>query len=783
MTVVLKPVHAYTTEDLDDPAAVSAALKARGVSLDAEEVVLLPQLLGRPPLWPEAVLFGILWSEHCSYKSTRHLLKRLPTVAPQVVIGPGEDAGVVALPAPCQDTVLVLAHESHNHPSQVLPVEGAATGVGGIVRDVACMGAEVVGVLDGLRMGDPRSGVHARDVVRGVVQGIADYGNALGVPNLGGDLWFDRRYTTNCLVNVMAAGVAPRDGVLRSRVPEGPGPWAVIIVGKPTDESGFGGAAFASEGLSGEDRREAVQLPDPFLKRVLNVAHREVFARVAARGIPVGFKDLGAGGVACATSEIAAAGGRGAVIELERLHRVERSLPPEVLLCAETQERYCWVVPESFAAELCDIYNREFALGEVFPGAAARDIGRAVDEDRYRVTWNGKTVIDCPVQAITTGRKAPRAATRRAPAAPRKARKPHVPPHEALLQLLSSLNLCSRDYLFRHYDSEVQGRTWLRPGEGDAVVIRPVPDRALGVAFALGGNPYWCEADPELGARHAVAEAARNVAAVGARPWALTDCLNFGPPEDPEVMGDFESTIEGLAVAATALGGSAARGAALPFVSGNVSLYNQAGPRSIPPTPIVMCAGVLKDASSASGLALTNRRDFLVMVGEPRDGLTGSAYLRDVLHENSGAPPALDLGGEARLQELAVLAAEGRWVEAAHDISDGGLIVAVAEMLLAGAPSLGLGADLELGPLETELPFALFCERPGIVFAVRPERAPRLFQAARERSLLAWPIGSVSPGGRLRVSGLGAEDLSWSRAEMEAARDLTLQHLWNEELE
>src|SRR4029450_3543112 len=235
-------------------------------------------------------------SEHCSHKSTRHLLKRLPTTAPQVLIGPGEDAGVVALPAPCEDLALVLAHESHNHPSQVLPVEGAATGVGGIVRDVGGMGAEVVGVLDALRFGDPALGVATRDVVRGVVRGIADYGNPLGVPNLGGDVWFDDAFDDNCLVNVMAGGLAPRAGILHSRVPEGPGPWVFVLVGKPTDESGFGGAAFASDELGEGDQRGAGQLPDPFLKRVLHVANAELFARIRARDIPAGFKDLGAGG-------------------------------------------------------------------------------------------------------------------------------------------------------------------------------------------------------------------------------------------------------------------------------------------------------------------------------------------------------------------------------------------------------------------------------------------------------------------------------------------------------
>jgi phosphoribosylformylglycinamidine synthase subunit PurL len=770
---------AWTAAEAADPAAVSAGLAARGVRLEPEEVTLLGALLGRPPRWPEAVLFGILWSEHCSYKSTRHLLGRLPTRAPQVILGPGEDAGVVALPAPCEDLALVLAHESHNHPSQVLPVEGAATGIGGIVRDVGCMGAEVVGVLDALRFGDPRGSAHARDVVRGVVQGIADYGNALGVPNLGGDAVFAPGFDDNCLVNVMAVGLAPRDGLLRSRVPEGEGPWAFVLVGKPTDESGFGGAAFASGELGG-DQRGAVQLPDPFLKRVLHVANAEAFRRVRERGVPAGFKDLGAGGAACATSELAAAGGRGAEIALERLHRVARPVPPEVLLCAETQERFCWVVPEGFAAELAALYNDEFALGSVYPGAGASVIGRVREEPRYRVTWHGVTLVDCAVEAITAGRRVERPARRRAPAARAKPADATADPRAALLALLGSLHLCSREYLFRHYDGEVQGRAWLRPGEGDAAVIRAHPDRPTGIAFAVGGNPFWCAGDPELGARHAVAEAARNVACVGARPWALTDCLNFGHPEDPAVMGDLEATLEGLAVAAEALGGLASRGAPLPYVSGNVSLYNQTGGRAVPPSPIVLCAGVLSNVARAVGQGVQRAGDFLVLVGEPRDELGGSAFLRDVLRGEAGGPPGLDLKREALLQDLAVAAAEGGWVRAAHDVSDGGLAVALAEMLLAAPAERGLGIEVDLGALETETSLALFSERPGIVFEVGPERAARLFQAARERTLLAWPIGAVGPVGGLRARA-ATGTVEWTRRDLEGAAALPLERLWTEE--
>ena len=347
---------------------------------------------------------------------------------------------------------------------------------------------------------------------------------------------------------------------------------------------------------------------------------------------------------------------------------------------------------------------------------------------------------------------------------------------------MGSEHLCSREYLYRHYDSEVQGRTWLRPGEGDACVIRVHPGRGMGLAFAVGGNPFWCASDPELGARHAVAEAARNVACAGGRPWALTDCLNFGSPAEPRVMGDLEATLEGLSVAAEALGGLAARGAPLPFVSGNVSLHNQTGERPIPPSPIVLCAGVLHEVDAAVSCALAEAGDFLVLVGEPREALTGSSYARTVLAGAAGAPPSLDLPREARLQELAVLASEGRWVRAAHDVSDGGLAVALAEMALAAPPARRLGLEVDLNVLEAPVAEALFSERPAIVFEVGPERAVRLFQAARERSLLAWPIGTVSDRPVVRMLLPDGASAEWAVSELAAAASAPLERLWNEDV-
>jgi phosphoribosylformylglycinamidine synthase subunit PurL len=441
-------------------------------------------------------------------------------------------------------------------------------------------------------------------------------------------------------------------------------------------------------------------------------------------------------------------------------------------------------VPEAFADELCAIYNHEFALGDIVPGAAARSIGRATDERRFIVTFAGETVIDCPVDAITSGRSVVRPARRRPPATAAAggpgARRPPVA--EALPGLLATFAGASREYLYRHYDSEVQGRTWLRPGEADAVVVRTRRERAPGLAFAVGGNPHWCAADPELGARHAVAAAARKVAVTGARPWALTDCLNFGDAEDPGVMGDLEAAIEGLAAAAAALGGMAAPGEPLPFVSGNVSLYNHAGGSSIPPSPIVMCAGVIEDVIRAVPLVLARLGDALVLVGEPRSTLAGSAFMREFAPGIAAGSPPLDLAREAALQRLAVASARDGGALAAHAVSTGGVLVAVVEMLLAGPPEAGLGAALRVAALGAPAACALFAEDPGIVFAAAPADALRMMRRAAEAGLGAWTIGEVTADSRLAVDA-GAESAAWDIAVLRAAGRQPLERLWNEDLD
>ena len=517
------------------PDQVRRALQELGLRLSADEAARMVELLRRDPTRVEATIFDTMWSEHCSYKSSRWVLKSfLPTESPDVILGPGEDAGVVRFGThEGVEYALVFAHESHNHPSQVVPVEGAATGIGGIVRDVACMGAEVVGVLDALRFGDPE-GPHAsgvREIVRGVVDGIWQYANPLGVPNLGGDIFFSRRFDENCLVNVVALGIVRADRVVRSRVPDAARnePYVLVLIGKPTDETGFGGASFASAILEADapEQRGHVQVPDPFLKRVLFEANRAALAWLFEQGAPFGFKDLGAGGIACASSELAAAGGFGMDVDLDRVPTPDRLLPAEVIACSETQERFAMVVPERLASRLLAIYNEEYALPLVYDGARAAIVGRVRTADRYRILRAGQPVCDATVEVITAGIEHRRSERPRQPGPPERAL-PEVRDHEALFRkLIGSPNLGSRDPILRYYDTEVQGRMVIRAGEADASVLAPIPGSPLGCAVAVAGNPWYVAADPYLGSAHAVAEALRNLAAVGARPLALTDCLNF----------------------------------------------------------------------------------------------------------------------------------------------------------------------------------------------------------------------------------------------------------------
>jgi phosphoribosylformylglycinamidine synthase len=721
-----------------DDGAIRAAVERHGLGFTTEEARSLARLLGRDPTVLEAHLFNTMWSEHCSYKSSKPTLKKyLPTEGRFVVLGPVEDAGVVEIGEHAGRVwAVAIGHESHNHPSQVVPYEGAATGIGGIVRDVYCMGADVFAVLDSLRFGDPAgpNAERCREILHGVVDGIAGYANPLGIPNVGGETTFHPGYDDNCLVNVICAGVMPVERLVHSAVPPEARsePYDLVLVGKGTDSSGFGGAAMASKILEEtEDNRSAVQVPDPFLKRVLRNATRAVLDRAAERGVPVGFKDLGAGGIACVASEIAHAGGVGVEIDLDRVHLQEEGIGPEVIACAETQERFGWAVPRPFTEEVLRIYNDEYELGRVSRGAAARVIGEFLPDDPVmRVRHGGEVVGEARTADITAGVVADR---RAAPPRDRSGAGEvefvggPAELRELALRVLASPNVSSKRELFSHYDQEVRGETYLRPGDADAGVSMPIEGSPIGVALSSDGNPRHGELDPYWGGANAVVEAVRNVVVTGGRPRALTDCLNFGNPEKPEVFRDFVESIRGMAEAARGLGvPELEEHEPLPFVSGNVSFYNESSSGSaVPPSPIVCCVGALPDATRAPGVRLRGAGNRVLLVGERRDELGGSEAALALGQVERGCVPTADFAVERRCARAVLRAIEAGRVLAGHDVSSGGLVTALAEMMLGARGRAERGLDVDLAALPGAGDFSrMFSETGAYLLEVAGDAIP-----------------------------------------------------------
>ncbi len=606
-----------------------------GLNLSGAEMLDIIETLGREPTVTEAYIFDVAWSEHCSYKSSRWALGRyLPTEASNVVLGPGEDAGIVRLFTDENGVgkCIALAHESHNHPSQVLPEEGAATGIGGIVRDVYCMGAEVVGVLDPLRFGDPagESGRRTRAIIRGVVDGIWRYGNPIGVPNLGGDVVFDECYDDNCLVNVIALGIVDEDKIIRSRVPDAADneDYVLMLVGKPTDDTGVGGASFASAVLDEDDdeaNKGAVQVPDPFIKRVLTEATKVLLKTAREKGIAIGIKDLGAGGLSGASGEIVAAAGVGAIIDLDKVPLSIAGLPPEVIAVAETQERYVMAVPTHFADEVMRIYNDKFELPRVFEGAGATVIGEVNREPYYILVYKGEEVTNLHVETMTAGVKYDRPVRPMTPPSEGNTKDRNV--KDSLYSLLGSLNICSRRRIVDHYDRHVQGITVVEAGSADAGVIAPWFGSRQAIAVSADGSPYIGRLDPYAGGAHAVLEAVRNLVCVGAEPVCVTDCLNFGNPEIPGVMWQFTEAVRGIGDVCRGIGLPSSPGDPLPVVSGNVSFYNESDTgAAVYPSPVVAAFGYLDDFSRATTSAFKEAGSKIYLIGR-RWGEMGASQL------------------------------------------------------------------------------------------------------------------------------------------------------------
>ncbi len=778
------PIVALPAND----AALQKLLANHGLVLTPAETRRVADLLGRDPTLVELHIFNTMWSEHCSYKSSRAILKKfLPTSGPRVVLGPVEDAGVVRVATHAgKSWCVVVGHESHNHPSQVVPYEGAATGVGGILRDIYCMGADVFGVLDSLRFGDPEgpNGPRVREIARGVVDGISGYANPVGVPNLGGETLFASAFDDNCLVNVVALGLVEESRVVRSRVPAAAADedYVLLLFGKPTDDSGFGGAAFASVDLDEEDvdaNRGAVQAPDPFLKRVLAVALREVLDHLDRAGVAFGLKDLGAGGIACVTSELAHAGGFGAEVDLDAVPVSLPDLPAEVIACAETQERFCLALPRSAVDPVLEIFNERFELPRVSEGARAAVIGRVLKAPRFVLRHQGRPVCDAEVAAVTEGirhdrERRPRPAPRFGP--PAGPKRLELDAGAAVQRLLGSIGGASRRPIYRHYDTEVQGHAVIRPGEADAAVVTPVPGAPFGVAVACDGDPWIGLLDPWAAGASAVEEAVRNVAAVGGRALCITDCLNYGSPEVAEVMQDFHEGVRGIADACRALGviddDRAIDGTPLPVVSGNVSFYNQSATGgAVAPSPVVACVGWIPDHSRALTLDLKEPGSLLVLVGERRAELGGSALARLYPDLEAGPPRPVDLERSAQEIRATIDAIERGLVLAAHDIAAGGIAQAAAEMLFAGRharPKLGLRLDLDAMADSPDVDPAgrLFGETPGFLLEVSAAGLEPLLAAYRRYGLWVRQVGAVRASGALSATWHGRDLLRLDAAEL-----------------
>lgn len=738
--------------------AIQAKLKEHQLGLTVDEALTIQnKFLKRPPTLAECVLWSIQGSEHCSYKSTRHYLKTMVTEGPNVILGAKEDAGIVSVATDKKGIRygIVMSHESHNHPSQIVPYEGAATGVGGNVRDVSCMGAEVIALADGLRFGDIHR-AKTRWIHENVVDGIGGYGNSIGVPNIAGDLYYHPQYNDNCLVTVVTLGVVREDHIIHSYAPKHADQHVYILVGKATDNSGFGGASFASATLEEKELKKnkgAVQEPDAFLKRHLLKANTSLFEKFQSMGCieRVGFKDLGAGGIACASVELAHAGGYGANIDIDKVPVSMKGLAPHVILCSETQERFLWLVPPEFVEMVLAHYNDEFALPSIASGATAAVVGHLTTDGRYTVHAGDEVLVDAQASDITQGilYNRPTQAIEKAIDEPAL---PDIDVQQTLLQLLGHENIASRLPVMETYDKQVQGRTLIEAGESDAGVLMPFNDlkypeeiRKTGVALSLDQNPRFNQIDPYWGAVNAVVESARNVVATGADPQAITDCLCFGNPEHPEQMWAFSESVRGINDACKAIGLKEFPNAPLPIIAGNVSLYNESQTEAIPPSPMISCLGSMPDATRAISSHLQKDSSLLIMIGERLDECGGSVFYQ--LHGALGQQlPKPNLGMIAN--ELHVISAliQSGLILSAHDISDGGIAVALAEMTFDKA----IGIDVKI-PSAFSNTTALFSESGGFVLEVSEENWAEVEQQLSLSNLPFWLIGHTTPSSFIKI--------------------------------
>ena len=753
----------FTKETVDLAGLSDDQIKQRLTDLNIaitpqEALKIQNEMLGRPPSISELVLFSIQGSEHCSYKSSRNHLKQFTTEGPDVVLGAKEDAGVVSIVKDNEGFrwCIVMSHESHNHPSQIVPYEGAATGVGGNVRDVMCMGAEVIGCTDSFRFGELSSN-KTRWIYDGVVSGVAGYGNPLGIPNIGGDLYFDKGYNENCLVTLVTLGVVREDHIIHSFAPKNADGYDLILIGKPTDNSGFGGASFASLELE-EDKKEqnkgAVQEPNAFLERHLLKSSYALFDILKEKDLidKVGFKDLGAGGVACASVELAETSGYGSEVWMDKIHKGMKGLHPSVYLCSETQERFMWVSPPDLTPTILDHYNKVFDLPGVSKGARASVIGKIREGGQYVVHDGKEKIVNASAEEVTRGFLYDRPFS--SPVATFSEPELSIPSElgETLLNVLSHENIASREPIFEKYDKQVQGRVTVESGLSDSGVITPFNSknypkeiRKVGIALSTDHNPRYSMIDPYWGGVNAVVEAMRNVAAVGATPHAVTDCLCFGNPEKPSQMWEFVEGTRGVSDACNAITLKDNPEHPTPIIAGNVSFYNESKNGSIPPSPIVSCLGRLKNIEHVLPMHFQCSGSDILMIGERKNELGGSIFYQ--LFEELGSNiPRPDLV-EVRDQIYAITdCAEKALVLSCHDISDGGAATSIAEMTFGN----NIGCSIKISSQLREHQ-VLFSETGGFILETAKDKTEEVMQVFKAYDLETFFIGETG-GERIQLN-------------------------------
>ncbi|NOT07187.1 MAG: phosphoribosylformylglycinamidine synthase subunit PurL [Gemmatimonadales bacterium] len=702
-------------------------------NLNAREYAEIVAMLGRTPTLTELGIFSALWSEHCSYKHTKPILKTFPTEGPQVVQGPGENAGVLRLP---EGWAVAFKIESHNHPSAVEPYQGAATGVGGILRDVFTMGARPVAVLNSLRLGpldEPRN----RYLFSGIVRGVGHYGNCVGVPTLGGEVAFAPGYSGNPLVNAMCVGLLRETDLMRAKA-HGVGN-VLLAMGSRTGRDGIHGASFASEELSekSEARRPQVQVGDPFTEKLLLEATLELIEL----GLTVGIQDMGAAGLTSSSAEMAARGGVGVELDTSLVPTREAGMTPYEIMLSESQERML-VVAEPHRVPAIQAVCAKWEL-------TATPVGRVTDDGIFRIVHNGTTVAAIPGERLVDGCPIYYPEARESPVAvARRSAVPSGPPAAdalgALPLLLADPTIASKRWVFEQYDSTVQAETVLGPG-GDAGVVR-VPGTTFGLAVTVDCNQRYVTLDPYEGGKAAVAEAARNIACTGAVPLGITDCLNFGNPDKPEIFFQFREACRGIADACRAFG--------TPVTGGNVSLYNESPTGAIDPTPTIGMVGLLADVSHRVPSHFQAPGDQIVLLGTSAGHLGGSSYW-EVLHRLvGGAPPPIDLDAERKLQRLLAAAAERRLLRSAHDCSDGGVAVALAEAVMGAPYATGtLAAKVRFANPARLTPEALLYGEDGAraLVTTLPGQVSELMTLAAEHGVPAEAIGRVEGPGTLEV--------------------------------